>query len=73
MNLQVAYNIVSSLWIGYCIYKIHLLESTINVFKNSIFINSLSNLVLTKMLIDKEIVTENELNEALNKVDGKEA
>jgi len=63
IGLQELYNIVSVVGFGFCMYKIHKLESVIEIMKSNQLVTSLINFTLTKTLKDKGILTGDEMLE----------
>jgi hypothetical protein len=62
INLQEAYNILSVIGFGICMYKIHKLEILIEVIKTNQLLNTLASFAITKTLKDKGIIEDNELD-----------
>lgn len=61
INLQEAYNILSAVGFGICMYKIYKLEQIINLLKTNQFLSSMANLAVVKVLKEKEIIGDKDL------------
>jgi hypothetical protein len=62
INFQEAYNIVSVIGFGICMYKIHKLEILIELMKTNQILSAMASFAITKTLKDKGIIDENELS-----------
>lgn len=62
ISLQEAYNILSVIGFGICMYKIHKLEILIEIMKTNQLLSAMANFAITKKLKDKGIIDENELD-----------
>lgn len=71
--MQIIYNIFSAIWIGICIYKIHKLTIIMKIMEKSTYLNVLSSFALLSILTEKNIITEEELNNEFIKYNGKKS
>jgi hypothetical protein len=62
ISLQEAYNIVSVIGFGICMYKIHKLEILIELMKTNQLLSAMASFAITKTLKEKGIIDENELS-----------
>jgi hypothetical protein len=62
INLQEAYNILSIIGFGVCMYKIYKLEILVGVMKTNQLLSAMASFAITKTLKDKGIIDENELD-----------
>jgi hypothetical protein len=67
ISLQEAYNILSVIGFGICMYKIHKLEILIEIMKTNQLLSAMANFAITKTLKDKGIIDENELSIEIKK------
>ena len=67
ISLQEAYNIVSVIGFGICMYKIHKLEILVELMKTNQILSAMANFAITKTLKDKGIIDENELSVGVKK------
>lgn len=67
INLQEAYNIVSVIGFGICMYKIYKLEVLIEVMKTNQLLSAMTSFAITKTLKDKGIIDDNELGIEIKK------
>ena len=67
ISLQEAYNIVSVIGFGICMYKIHKLEILVELMKTNQILSAMANFAITKTLKDKGIIDENELSVEVKK------
>ena len=67
ISLQEAYNIVSVIGFGICMYKIHKLEILVELMKTNQILSAMANFAITKTLKDKGIIDENELSVKVKK------
>jgi hypothetical protein len=62
ISLQEAYNILSVVGFGICMYKIYKLEVLIEVMKTNQLLSAMASFAITKTLKEKGIIDENELS-----------
>jgi hypothetical protein len=58
ISLQEAYNIVSVIGFGICMYKIHKLEILIELMKTNQLLSAMASFAITKTLKEKGIIDE---------------
>lgn len=62
ISLQEAYNVLSIVGFGICMYKIYKLETLVEVMKTNQLLSAMASFAITKILKEKGIIEENELD-----------